>query len=85
MQHDGILDIVFPDGAVNFVSTHYEGPTSNILVFEKCGIIDKLPSNCVVMADRGFKQIKSLLKRRTVNFFVLQAFLLQNNVPRQVT
>ena len=53
-----------PVGVVNFILIGYGGRTSDIFVFEKCGIIDKVPSNCVVMADRGFKQIASLLKKK---------------------
>jgi len=50
-----------PDGFINFVSAGFGGRVSDILLFEKCGIIDKLPSGCGVMADRGFKGIQTLL------------------------
>ena len=57
-----MLDIVFHP--INFISTSYGDRTSDIFVFEKCVIIDKLPSNCVVMADCDFKKIASLLKKK---------------------
>ncbi|KAK2578408.1 hypothetical protein KPH14_012740 [Odynerus spinipes] len=46
------------DGFINFISTGYGGRISDVLLFEKCGILDKLPDNCAVMADRGFKNIQ---------------------------
>ncbi|KAK2579100.1 hypothetical protein KPH14_008499 [Odynerus spinipes] len=50
-----------PDGFINFISTGYGGRISDVLLFAKCGILDKLPDDCAVMADRGFKNIQSLL------------------------
>ncbi|KYN10865.1 hypothetical protein ALC57_16992, partial [Trachymyrmex cornetzi] len=49
------------DGFINFISTGYGGRISDVLLFEKCDILDKLPEKCGVMADRGFKNIKPLL------------------------
>ncbi|XP_071649786.1 uncharacterized protein [Temnothorax longispinosus] len=53
-----------PDGFINFISTGYGGRISDVLLFEKCGILDQLPEKCAVMADRGFKNIKSLLAEK---------------------
>lgn len=50
-----------PDGLINFISKGYGGRVSDILLFENCGILDKLPAGCSVMADRGFKGIQTLL------------------------
>lgn len=53
-----------PDGFINFISTGYGGRMSDTLLFEKCGILDQLPEKCAIMADRGFKNIKSLLAEK---------------------
>lgn len=46
-----------PDGKINFISKGYGGRISDCVLFEECGIMDKIPENSAVMADRGFKQI----------------------------
>lgn len=50
-----------PDGFINFISEGYGGRISDSLLFEKCDFLKKLPSDCAVMADRGFKHVEPLL------------------------
>lgn len=52
-----------PDGFINFVSCGYGGRITDVALLEDCGYLDVLPGNCVVMADRGFKQIETLLNK----------------------
>lgn len=53
-----------PDGFISFVSKGYGGRISDMLLLEDSGYLDVLASNCSVMADRGFKHIEGLLKRK---------------------
>lgn len=53
-----------PDGLINFISCGYGGRASDVAILENCGYLDMLPENSVVMADRGFKQIESLLCKK---------------------
>lgn len=53
-----------PDGFINFISCGYSGRISDAALFENCGFLDVLPDHCTVMADRGFKQIESLLNKK---------------------
>ncbi|XP_071576229.1 uncharacterized protein [Temnothorax nylanderi] len=53
-----------PDGKINFISKGYGGRISDCVLFEMCGIMDELPKNCAVMADRGFKQIETVLSKK---------------------
>lgn len=53
-----------PDGLINFISCGYGGRASDVAILEDCGYLDVLPENSVVMADRGFKQIEGLLRKK---------------------
>lgn len=53
-----------PDGKINYISKGYGGRISDRVLFEVCGIMDKLPENSAVMADRGFKQIETVLLKK---------------------
>lgn len=56
---------ITPDGLVNFISTGFGGRASDLLITEVCGFLDRLPPDeCRVMADRGFKNVESLLIQR---------------------
>lgn len=50
-----------PDGIVNFISEGFGGRISDLEIVKHSGYLDILPPNSVVMADRGFKSIESLL------------------------
>lgn len=53
-----------PDGFINYISKGYGGRITDALIVEECGYLDVLPFNTEVMADRGFKQIDTLLQRK---------------------
>ena len=57
---------ITPDGLVLFVSPGYEGRISDILLFEICGIMENLPEDCWLMADRGFKGIATILNKKNI-------------------
>lgn len=50
-----------PDGFINFISEGYSGRISDSLLFERCDFLKELPSDCAVMADRGFKHVEQFL------------------------
>lgn len=53
-----------PDGFINFVSTGYGGRTSDMTILEQCDFLKILPTNCHVMADRGFKHVDKMLAQK---------------------
>jgi len=53
-----------PDGFINFVSNGFGGRISDTLITEKSGLLNVLPEECGVMADRGFKQIQTILNQK---------------------
>lgn len=53
-----------PDGFINFVSNGYGGGISDTLITEKSGLLNVLSDGCSVMADRGFKQIQTILNQK---------------------
>ncbi|XP_030746851.1 uncharacterized protein LOC115875514 [Sitophilus oryzae] len=54
-----------PDGFINFISCGYGGRASDVAIFEDCGgYLKVLAENCVIMADRGFKQIETSLRKK---------------------
>lgn len=55
-----------PAGYIAFVSKGYGGRISDKAITCKSGFIDILPLNAVIMADRGFKEIESLLSSKNV-------------------
>lgn len=36
---------------------------------EKCSLLDILPANCTILADRGFKHIDTLVYRKQIKLF----------------
>lgn len=56
-----------PHGFINFISRGYGGRASDKEIFEKSGIINHIPENVSIMADRGFKQIESSLLKKNIN------------------
>lgn len=57
---------ISPDGLIVFISTGYGGRVSDVELFEKCLIMDVLPEKCELMADRGFKQIQTILQKKQI-------------------
>lgn len=53
-----------PDGIVNFISEGFGGRISDLEIIKCSGYLDVLPENSVVMADRGFKSIETLLSAK---------------------
>nr|XP_049693818.1 uncharacterized protein LOC126054061 [Helicoverpa armigera] len=63
-----VLVGISASGCVTFVSDAYGGSTSDRELFEKCGLIDKLEPNDIILCDRGFN-VQDLVchKNVTVN------------------
>lgn len=51
-----------PDCLINFVSIGYGGRIADHKILKPSGYVQKLPRNCTVLADRGFKYAKEMLK-----------------------
>ncbi|XP_018307565.1 uncharacterized protein [Mycetomoellerius zeteki] len=52
-----------PDGFIIFISSGYGGRISDTLLFQESKIMHILPEKCGIMADRGFKQIQTILNQ----------------------
>lgn len=50
-----------PDGLISFISEGYGGRATDIMIVQDCNYLQCLPTNKAVMADRGFKDLTSLL------------------------
>ena len=55
-----------PNGLISFISEGYGGRISDKALVEKSKLLDILPHNAVVLADRGFKEIEHLLNSHGV-------------------
>ena len=55
------LIAVSPDGLIVFVSEGFGGRTSDIEIVKNSGFLNVLPENSLILADRGFKNLESLL------------------------
>lgn len=53
-----------PDGLISFISKGVGGRISDKAMVEGSNLLDTLQPNAVVLADRGFKEIESLLNAR---------------------
>lgn len=51
------------------MEVEYQIYYANCVLFKMCGIMNKLRENGAVMADRGFKQIETVLLKKIVNLF----------------
>lgn len=49
-----------PNGFINFISTGYGGRISDKAIVIESKLLDVLPHNAMVLADRGFKEVESL-------------------------
>ncbi|KAK5648371.1 hypothetical protein RI129_003263 [Pyrocoelia pectoralis] len=54
-----------PDGYINYVSSGFDGRTSDIKITDSCGYLDVLPDGAGVMADRGFKGVAPALEKKS--------------------
>lgn len=52
------------DGLISFVSQGFSGRATDDMIVEHCGYLDYLPPNKAVIADRGFKDLQSLLEAK---------------------
>lgn len=55
-----------PDGLINFVSNGFGGRVSDSKIVEISGFLECLPSNCTILADRGFKHIDTILNQKQI-------------------
>ncbi|XP_017301217.2 uncharacterized protein LOC103513223 isoform X3 [Diaphorina citri] len=55
---------ITPSGMINFISQGYGGRASDMKIVEDSGYLDKLSPGVVVLADRGFKNLDSILRAR---------------------
>ena len=55
---------ILPNGLVNFVSEGYGGRVTDMSLISRCGFLERLQPGMVVMADRGFKGIGSVLTEK---------------------
>lgn len=55
-----------PNGFISFISKGYGGRISDKALVEKSDLMKVLPTNAVIMADRGFKEIESLLMTKNI-------------------
>lgn len=53
-----------PDGLVNYISGGYGGRSTDFNITEDCGFLDRLSPGMQIMADRGFKNLASLLQQK---------------------
>jgi hypothetical protein len=55
---------IAPDGTVMYVSKGFVGRDSDQVITVYSEFVDQLPQGCIVMADRGFKNLESLLHKK---------------------
>lgn len=70
-QYKGCNTIKFlisatPDGFINFISKGYAGRITDVKLVEESGFLDIVQPNSVVLADRGFKHLESILQKKSV-------------------
>lgn len=53
-----------PDGVVNYISKGYSGRTSDLLLVQECGFLDRIVPGDYILADRGFKHVQTLLLQK---------------------
>lgn len=53
-----------PHGCVNFISHGYGGRATDAAIVSDCGYLDVLPTECAVLADRGFKNVAADLSKK---------------------
>lgn len=55
-----------PNGFICFVSAGFGGRTSDIVLLQKSGFLEVMPPNCTILADRGFKQVDTILNEKKI-------------------
>ncbi|KAI5636548.1 DDE superfamily endonuclease domain-containing protein [Phthorimaea operculella] len=55
-----------PNGFISYISKGWGGRISDKVLVEISDLIDILPPNAIIMADRGFKEIETLLVSRNI-------------------
>ncbi|CAH1997137.1 unnamed protein product [Acanthoscelides obtectus] len=56
-----------PNGLINFISSGFGGRTTDVQIVEKSDLINVIPENCIIMADRGFKHIETILHKKSAS------------------
>ncbi|CAH2010191.1 unnamed protein product [Acanthoscelides obtectus] len=56
-----------PNGLINFISSGFGGRTTDVQIVEKSDFINVIPENCIIMADRGFKHIETILHKKSAS------------------
>ncbi|XP_044594885.1 uncharacterized protein LOC123272252 [Cotesia glomerata] len=59
-----------PNGLITFVSKCYGGRSSDCYITNDCGIVDLIESGDVVLADKGFPQIKTEVEKKNAVFIM---------------
>lgn len=77
------LICISPDGLITFISEGYGGRISDVELFDKSGIMDVLPDKCALMADRGFKQIQTILHKKHIELVRPLTVLMQQKSTRE--
>lgn len=57
---------ITPDSLNIFISKGYGGRVSDMELFGDCGIMNILPENSMLMTDRGFKGIDTILRTKNI-------------------
>ena len=55
---------ITPDGIINYISDGFGGRTSDRAILENSSYLDVVPENSAILADRGFKQVQSILAKK---------------------
>ncbi|CAG9129853.1 unnamed protein product [Plutella xylostella] len=72
-----------PAGLITFISKGYGGRISDKAITEKSNFIDTLPVNATIMADRGFKEIESLLSSKNIRILRPPSVFTNKNMTKK--
>lgn len=72
------------DGLITYVSKCYGGRAGDCFITNNCGLVDLIESGDVVLADRGFPQIKTQLENKNDIFIMLPSGHKDQFTPEEV-
>lgn len=55
-----------PNGLVNYISPGFGGRASDVTILQNCNFLDGLQPGNIVLADRGFKHVESILDAKGI-------------------